>query len=137
MPDPSHDPYFATFSVAIAELAAFPQPQTLTEAVLLRDDVRMKDLREVLLRWTETAREEQGAQTDRAVKEIRAASRALRRAKYCGAIAELVTYISLPIAVASASVPFAAGLAIAATGAVAQLHSRISLRSNRWLFVGQ
>ncbi|GEM_PF-4730016 len=128
--------YFRTTQVILNQLPYMPAPRSYAEAMKLRQDPRVADVRSLISKWSSPLSEGDGQRSERILREVEKASKALTRASYCSAASSFATYLSLPASIAHSAIPVAAGISISALGFAACLVSGHVRRKNQWMFFG-
>jgi len=128
------------YSIFLNEILTLPRPETLSEAIEWRSKPHIAEFREVFFRWHEAI--SAGSADEASLRyELQMISRSSRRLKGWGRAVGIQTYLSVPAAVGLAFVAgpvgAAAGIGLAAIGAVTQKWIGKGSRKNRWMLVGE
>lgn len=133
----SDQSYWQAFGVYLEEVAFLPRLTTIQDAIRLRSDKRIKAFRETLNAWSSVLRDGDINAEKRLRKEIQKANRSIERMTQAQHVGKWITYLSIPVTVASlvSGVPF--GITLFPLGVAIRLCSDVSLAKNGWMMVGR
>lgn len=133
----SSDSHFQALGVYLDEVKYFPMPNSLHEALELRNDKRLNQWREVLLGWADTFAKGNPDSERKMRSEIQKASKELRFLKNFQKISRLLVYISIPVFVLDAwLIHGVLGGICAGLGTATELIATNRKHKYGWLMIG-
>ncbi|XLS27988.1 hypothetical protein ACJD0Z_12350 [Flavobacteriaceae bacterium M23B6Z8] len=131
------DYHYRLYQIILEEDCTFPLPQTLDSTIKLISDRRIIDFREILTIWINSLQEGNTINERKVRMEIRKAKKALERVSTFKKVTRIISYVSLPVAVASAIAGVPAGLILVPIGPILNLKSNMIEKKNKWLLLGK
>ena len=125
------------YRIYLEEAEVLPRVRSLADVVRLQADPRLRPWRETMHQWWLSLRSGDQNAEHNLRAEITKANRDLRKLDHWRKIGGIVTYVSLPIAVASALTGFPGGLVMAPLGVGMRVYSEVQQRRHRWLMLGR
>lgn len=131
------DEYIQVYKVILEEDVTFPFPQTLKEAISLSKDKNVTHFRNTLQFWVDALKENKLNDLALLRKEIKKAKVDLTKISQLKKIGRIVSYISLPISIASLLLHMPIGILLSPIGPAINLKSFIKEKKYRWLLFGK
>jgi hypothetical protein len=128
---------FRIYEIILEENCSFPFPRTLSSAIRLSADRLIVDFREALSYWSRALLERDLSAERSLRKEITKASRELKTLSTYRKIGRLITFISLPISIASALAGFPYSLFLLPISQAIVVDSIRRERKHSWLLLGK
>jgi len=127
----------ATYRVFIDEVGSMPMLRTFSDLKRLLRDPALPDLRSAIWMWSESVRS--GRVEDEVLfrKEIRKATNGLQRSTELARWSRWMTYLSIPIGVASAFAGAPIGLALTPVSVGLRINIDMLNNKNRWVAFGR
>lgn len=129
--------YQQAFQIFMDEVSVVPNIDSLDNVLRLRDDKRIRNFREVLQVWAAELKTGQVSAEQKIRREIQKANQELKRLKNWREIGGWITYLSLPISVASLLSGIPAGLGLTPLGLATRIGADLLEKKYKWMLVGR
>ncbi len=131
------DDYIQAYKVILEEDITFPFPKTLKDAINLSKDKRVKEFRNVLKYWVDALNNSNLEDLSSFRREINKAKVDLKKIKQMKKIGRIVSFISLPVSVASILLQLPLGIILAPIGPAINIKSYFTEQKYKWLMFGK
>jgi len=128
---------YRLYQIILEEDYTFPQPKNLKSTIELMNDSRIKNFREILNFWMNNIRVGDVKEELKFRKEIKKAKSDLAKVSSRKKIGNIISYVTLPISVASAIMGFPAGIFLSPIGPVITIKNKIEEKKHNWLLLGK
>lgn len=131
------DSLYQAFQIFLEEIEFVPRLTKIDDVLRLRGDKRIKNFRETLYQWSLILREGNIAAERRIRHDIREANKGLKQLGEWEKVGQWVTYISLPLSVASVFIGMPLGLVLTPISLTSRVYTDLQKRKYRWLMIGR
>ena len=133
---PSSDTHSRLYQIVLEEHCTFPYPRTISSALKLCEDKRVKNFREQLLCWSKLVLE--GSSDESKIRlEIRKAKKDLERLDTYKKVGRILAFVSIPVALASILTGLPLGLSLLPVGPVMAVDAMRREKQQAWLMFGK
>jgi hypothetical protein len=129
--------YIQVYKVILEEDITFPFPRTLNDAIKLSRDKRIEEFRNILNYWVTALNDNNLDDLSSLRLEIKKAKVDLTKIKQMKKIGKIVSYISLPVSVASIFLQLPLGIILAPIGPAINLKNYFTEQKHKWLSFGK
>lgn len=131
------DEQYRLYQIILEEDCTFPFPRTLSSAIELINDNRIVDFRNLLTLWMNNLKNGDTIDELKVRREIQKAKKSLEKVSSNKKVARIVSYVSLPVGVASAIMGIPAGIILTPVGPILNLKNHFTKKKNNWLLLGK
>ena len=131
------DSLYRTYEIILEEECTFPFPRTLSAALKIRNDKRVLEFRQILMQWATALLDGDVGTESLLRKEIAKANREIKKISTYRKIGKIITFATIPVALASAILGAPVGIFLLPIGPAIHLKSAAIEKKNRWLLLGK